>query len=67
MLFKIVVLKYFAMSTGNWEPSFNKVAGRFPANIAKFLRTVFFIEHFRWLLLKQPSRDNSRKRCSENM
>ena len=24
----------------------------FPVNIAKFLRTVFFIEYLRWLLLK---------------
>ena len=24
---------------------------RFPVNFAKFLRTPFFIEHFRWLLL----------------
>ena len=24
----------------------------FPVNITKFLRTVFFIEHFWWLLLK---------------
>ena len=25
---------------------------RFPVNFAKFLRTIFFIEHFTWLLLR---------------
>ena len=35
------------------ESLFNKDAGRvnFPVNIAKFLRTAFFIEHLWWLLL----------------
>ena len=27
----------------------------FPANFAKFLRTLFFIEHLRWLLLEIAS------------
>ena len=27
----------------------------FPVNIAKFLRTAFFIEHLRWLLIKNDS------------
>ena len=61
------VLKNFAKFTGKHlcqSLFFNKVAGRpatlfkkrlwhrsFRVNFAKFLRTHFFIEHLRWLLL----------------
>ena len=59
MFFKISVLKNFAIFTGKhlWESLINKIAGQkacnflkkrlqqmcFPANITKFLRTVYFI------------------------
>ena len=33
------------------KPLFNKVAGPRTENITKNLRTVFFIEHFKWLFL----------------
>ena len=47
--FKITVLKKFAIFTGKhlcWSIFFNKVA-----DLVKFLRTAFFVEHLRWLLL----------------
>ena len=46
MFFKIDVLKNFAIFTGR---RFQHSC--FPVNIAKFLKTAFFIEHLRWLLL----------------
>ena len=49
MLFKIGVLRTFAIFTGKhlcWSIVFNKVA----VSIARFLRTAFFIEHPRSLL-----------------
>ena len=51
------VLRSFAKFTGKQlcqSLFFNKVAGlrRFPVNFVKFPRTLFFIEHLRWLLLK---------------
>ena len=68
MFFKIGVLKNFAKfhkTTPVLESLFNKVAGlkaytcirkrpqhSFPVNFTKFLRTPFFIEHLRWLLVK---------------
>ena len=67
MFFKIGFFINFAVFTGIpvLESLFNKVTGRqhcnfikkrlqprwFLVNIAKFLRTAFFIEHLRWLLL----------------
>ena len=37
----------------DWQLIKKRLQNRcFPANIAKFLRTTFFIENFRWLLLK---------------
>ena len=52
------VLKNFSKFTGKhlcWRLFFNKVAGLqhrcFSVNFAKFLRTPFFTEHFRWLLV----------------
>ena len=57
--FKIVVLKYFVSFTGKQlclqACNFVKKTLQrrcFPANIVKFLRTAFFIEHLRWLLLE---------------
>ena len=47
-------LRSFAKFTGKHlcqRIFFNKVAICFPVNFAKFLRTSFFIEHLRWLLL----------------
>ena len=60
MFFKIRVLRYFVIFTGKHlcclkACNFIKkrlLKGCFPVNIAKFLRTAFFIEHFQWLLLK---------------
>ena len=43
MFFKIGVPKNFANFTGKHR--------YFPVKFAKFLRTLFFIEHLRWLLL----------------
>ena len=62
MFFKIGVLKNFAVFTGkhlSWSHFLIKslfIKKRpqrryFPVNIAKFLRTAFFIEHLQWLLL----------------
>ena len=67
MFFKVRVLKSYAIFAGKPELESlfdkvpvlqvcnfikNKLPQRcFPVNIAKFLRTAFFIEHFRWLLL----------------
>ena len=48
--FKIGLLKNFAIFTGkhlSWSQ--HKC---FPVNIPKYLRTAFFIEHLRWLLLQ---------------
>ena len=48
------VLRNFAKFTGKHlcqRIFFNKVAICFPVNFAKFLRTSFFIEQLRWLLL----------------
>ena len=52
-LWKKAVLRNFAKFTGKYlcqSLFFNKVAG-FPVNFAKFLRTTFFAELLRWLLL----------------
>ena len=66
VVFKKGVLKNFGKFTGKHESLFfNKATGWggqlyekkrlrkrcFPVNFAKFLRTVYFIEHLRWLLL----------------
>ena len=63
LFFKMGVLKNFAIFTGKhlcWSlflikyPAFRATTllkGGFPANIAKFLRTTFYIESLRWLLL----------------
>ena len=67
MFFKVRVLKSYAIFAGKPELESlfdkvpvlqvcnfikNKLPQRcFPVNIAKFLRTAFFIEHFRWLFL----------------
>ena len=65
MLFKTGVFKNFYRKTPVLE-SLNNVADLqannfikkrlqhrcFPVNVAKFLRTAFFIEHLWWLLLK---------------
>ena len=50
MFFKIGVLKNFAKFTGKhlcWSWFLIKLH----VNIVKFLRTAFFLEHLRWLLL----------------
>ena len=65
--FKVAFIKNFAIFTGKhlcWSLVFNNVAGLrpttslktrlqqvFPVSIAKFLRTAFFKEHLRWLVL----------------
>ena len=65
--YKIGATHYFVKLTGNqlYRSLFIKLAGlwpatslkkrlqhrRFPVNFVKFLRTSFFIEHLRWLLL----------------
>ena len=63
MFFKIGVLRNFAIFTGKqlcWSLFLIKLQTFikkrlqhrcFPVNIAKFLRTLFFIAHLRWLLL----------------
>ena len=63
LFFNMGVLKNFAIFTGKhlcWSlflikyPAFRATTllkGGFPANIAKFLRTTFYIESLRWLLL----------------
>ena len=79
MLFKIVALKNFAIFTGKhlcWSLLFNKTPATllkkrlqhrcFPVNIAKILRA-FFLEHFRWLLLKILRIANFSNSCSYNM
>ena len=69
MLFKIDIFKNFSNFTGKhmFGCHFKKVAGLkacslfrkrlqhrcFPVGFAKFLRTIFFTEHLRWLLLSQ--------------
>ena len=59
MFFKIGVLKKFAIFTGKHLcQACNFIKNRlqhrcFPANILKFLKTAVFIEHHRWLLLKE--------------
>ena len=50
IFFKIGVLKNFSIFTGK------HLCCSFPVNIAKFLRTVFFIEHLRWLFLHAAGR-----------
>ena len=48
------VLRNFKKITGKHlcqSLSFNKVARLRPMNFVKYLRTCFFIEHLRWLLL----------------
>ena len=56
MFFKIGVLKNFALFTGKhlcWNFFLIKLqVCNFLVNIAKFLRTAFFIKRLRWLLLK---------------
>ena len=61
MFFKIGVIKKFAIFTGKhlcWRLFLINFVKRrlqhrcFAVNISKFLRTAFFIEHFRWLLLQ---------------
>ena len=66
MFFKIGVLNNFAIFSG-LDSLFNKVScleacdfikkrlqhSYFPMNMAEFLRTAFFKEHFWWLLLKR--------------
>ena len=56
MFFKIDVLQNFDIFRGKhlcWILFLIKLqACKFSANIAKFLRTAFFIQHLRWLLLK---------------
>ena len=57
--------KHFAIFTGKhhcWSPFLIKLQALrllrhrcFPVNIAKFLRTVFFMEHLWWLLLFLPN------------
>ena len=58
MFFEIGVLKNFAIIRGKhlrWSVFLTKLqVCNFPVNIAKFLRTAFFIKHLRWLLLKNP-------------
>ena len=61
VFFKICVLKICAIFTGqqlSWSLFLIKSLFKkrlqhrsFPANIVKFLKTTFFIEHLRWLLL----------------
>ena len=57
MFFKISILKNFPMFTGKhlyWSLFLIKLQAFrfFPVNIAELLRTAFFIEHLRWLLLQ---------------
>ena len=56
MFFKIGVHKNSARFRGThqcWSLFLKKLqVCNFPVNIAKFLRTAFFIKHLRWLLLK---------------
>ena len=60
MFFQIDVLKNFANFTGKhqcWSLACNFIKNRcFPVKFAKFLRTPFFTEHLRWLLLNKPKR-----------
>ena len=56
MFFKIGVVKNFAIFTAkhlsiNRFSKGNSKTGDFLVNIAKFLRSFFFMEHLRWLLL----------------
>ena len=50
MFFKIGILKNFAIFTGK-HLCLRLKHRCFPVNVAKFLRTAFFIEHIWWLLL----------------
>ena len=50
IFFKIGVLRNFTIFTGK-HLCWSLEQGSFPVNIAKLLRTVFFIEHLWWLLL----------------
>ena len=56
MFFEIDVLKNFAIFTGKhlrWSLLLIKLqACNFLVNIAKFLKSAFFIKHLWWLLLK---------------
>ena len=59
MFFKIDVLKIFAIFAGKHQDlqACKSIKKRlqhkcFPVNIAKILRTAFFMEHLRWLLLQ---------------
>ena len=64
MFFKIDVLKDFANFTGKhqcWSFACNFIKKRlqhrrFPVKFANFLRTSFFTEHLRWLILSKPRR-----------
>ena len=60
MFFQIDVLKSFANFTGKhqcWSLASNFIKNRcFPVKFANFLRTPFFTEHLRWLLLNKPRR-----------
>ena len=54
MFFETGALKNFAIFTGKhlcWILFLRLQRRCFPVNIAKFLRTPFFTEHLRWLLL----------------
>ena len=63
IFFKMGVLKNFVISTGkhlSWSVFLIKLQIKnrlqhkcFPVNNAKFSRTPFFREHFRWLLLRK--------------
>ena len=52
MFFKIGALKSFAKFTGTLLKKRLRNTC-FPVNFAKFLRTPFFLEHLRWLLLER--------------
>ena len=60
MFFQIDVLKNFANFTEKhqcWSLASNFIKNRcFPMKFANFLRTPFFTEHLRWLLLNKPRR-----------
>ena len=66
MFFKIGVLKNFAKFTGKhlcWSWFLIKLH----VNIVKFLRTAFFLEHLRWLLLSTAiNRRYSEKQLPQN-
>ena len=76
ILLNIGVLENFANFTGEylcWSLFFSKVAGLqlyyktlqhrcFPVKFVKFLRTPFFTEHLRWLLLENLFRSSRERR-----